>query len=341
MIGQKRPAWILAAALALGIFLFQSGCVPGTGAGFSYPQATEAAAQKTVSYLATQFQQNGTPAPHSSSPASAATPSHTPAGVTPTGVGTVMAYPTLLMQPTVASATPTAAPQNTCDVAGYLADVTISDGMLIPAGTHFTKTWRLANYGSCTWTPDYHLVFVSGEAMTAQTSVPLSNRDVPPGGVIEVSVDMKAPAAEGEHAGFWKLENANGERFGITGEGKAIWVRILVGDLPKTPLTVTSVKVFPEYTGWSGVCGKGHRANFSAIITASNAGRVYYHWTEKSDKLDDTVQKLDFAGPGSMTVTSSFDFTKPYYEGFVTITIDQPNSQTFDKVRYTITCTDK
>jgi hypothetical protein len=334
MTDHKRVMRTLTAGLVFSslLVLMISGCFPGSNAGFSYQQATDAAAAETVSFLATQFsgEQKSTDVP---------TPTLQP--TTPVPELTETASPTPLLQPTAETPTATSAQLNTCDVAGYRADMTIGDGMSMPAGTRFTKTWRLANDGSCTWTSAYRLVFVSGEAMTTQTSIPITAEDVPPGGVIEVSVDMKAPSTEGEHAGFWKLENAQGERFGITEEGKSFWVRIVVAPLAKATLAVTSVKVYSEYTGWSGYCGKSHTANFSAIITANTAGRVLYHWDEKSGWLDDTIKKLDFVGPGSMTVTTSFDFKKPYYEGYVTITIDEPNHQTFDKVRYTITCTDK
>ncbi|NIP41529.1 MAG: hypothetical protein GWN00_05010, partial [Aliifodinibius sp.] len=31
--------------------------------------------------------------------------------------------------------------------------------------TAFTKVWRLQNVGTCTWTADYDMVFISGDRM--------------------------------------------------------------------------------------------------------------------------------------------------------------------------------
>jgi hypothetical protein len=53
-------------------------------------------------------------------------------------------------------------PPSSCDKAQFITDVTVPDGTTFPAGTTFTKTWRLKNVGSCTWTTSYQLVFYSG-----------------------------------------------------------------------------------------------------------------------------------------------------------------------------------
>lgn len=321
----------LAAFIAvLGLVINLVGCAPAAGPAETNRNATETSAAKTVAVLATQFSmdQNSTSTP-TLARRFTATPTIETQSLTP------------LAQPTAATSSQTPEPQNKCDVAAYLADVTISDGTVIAPGAAFTKTWRLINDGSCTWTSDYRLVFVSGEAMTGITSKAITKKDVPPQGVIEISVAMTAPKTEGDHAGFWKLENASGEQFGITPQGNAFWVRIVVGTLPKGTPAVTSVVVYPEYTGWAGYCGKGHTANFSAVITSNNAGNVTYHWAEKSNFLNSDPHTLKFVGPGAITVTASFVIKKAYYEGYVQIGIDEPNHQTFDKVRYTVTCTDK
>src|SRR5690606_3738857 len=39
-----------------------------------------------------------------------------------------------------------------CNVASFVADVTIPDNTNIAVSKAFTKTWRLRNSGSCTWT---------------------------------------------------------------------------------------------------------------------------------------------------------------------------------------------
>src|SRR5512134_797366 len=72
-----------------------------------------------------------------------------------------------------ASAMPSAASaaQTCTDRAQFVADVTIPDGTRFSPGTTFTKTWRLRNIGTCTWTTAYTMVFDSGTQMGSTTSV--------------------------------------------------------------------------------------------------------------------------------------------------------------------------
>src|SRR5690349_12154805 len=65
-----------------------------------------------------------------------------------------LAFPTLPPQgsATAVAATKTTKPVSTCDSAAYVKDVTIPDGTIFSPGAQFTKTWRLQNIGTCTWT---------------------------------------------------------------------------------------------------------------------------------------------------------------------------------------------
>src|SRR5690349_5782138 len=56
--------------------------------------------------------------------------------------------------------TPTVGPA-ICDKVQFVADVTVPDGTNFPPKATFTKTWRLKNIGSCTWTTSYQIVFFS------------------------------------------------------------------------------------------------------------------------------------------------------------------------------------
>ena len=96
-----------------------------------------------------------------------------------------------------------------CDAAQFIADVTVPDGTIFAPGTAFTKTWRLKNIGTCTWTTAYSLVFVSGEQMSGPGSVALPTT-VSPGQTVDVSVALVAPASAGTFRGYWQLKNASG-----------------------------------------------------------------------------------------------------------------------------------
>lgn len=127
-------------------------------------------------------------------------------------------------------------PTAVCDraAAGSPIDITIPDDTVLEAGTSFTKIWRLVNVGTCTWNRSYAARFFYGSLMEAPDIVYLA-QEVGPGQVVEIAVDMVAPSTPGVQQGNWKLQNANGELFGIGPNGDApFWVRILV-ELPASP----------------------------------------------------------------------------------------------------------
>src|SRR3972149_916600 len=73
---------------------------------------------------------------------------------------------------------PTATPGCT-DLSQYVSDVTIPDNTQMTPGQNFTKTWRLRNSGTCTWTTAYDAVFVDGNAMGGVAAVPLAGSAPP------------------------------------------------------------------------------------------------------------------------------------------------------------------
>ena len=100
-----------------------------------------------------------------------------------------------------------------CDWVAFVKDVTIPDGTQLSAGEVFTKTWRLQNRGTCTWTPDYMLVYTSGDQMGSTTAVRLPG-NVAPGQTVDVSVTLTAPAVNGYQRSYWMLRNPSGALFG-------------------------------------------------------------------------------------------------------------------------------
>ncbi len=127
---------------------------------------------------------------------------------------------------------PTPGVEGCTDRAAFVADVTVPDGADFTPGQTFTKTWRLRNAGSCTWTSSYALVFSHGDQLGGPAEVPLAGA-VPPGSTVDLSVNLTAPASVGSFQGFWKLRNGSGVLFGIgSGGNTAFWVKI---DVPATP----------------------------------------------------------------------------------------------------------
>lgn len=142
---------------------------------------------------------------------------------------------TPVAQATSATPQPQTSPTPLCDQAAFLRDVTIPDGTEFPSGTQFKKTWRLQNKGTCTWTPEYAVIFDSGDAMGGPTAAPIGV-SVPPGGSVDVSVNLTAPGQPGTFRGLWKLRNAAGVTFGVGPAKSAFYVEIKV----TTPATGVS-----------------------------------------------------------------------------------------------------
>lgn len=152
----------------------------------------------------------------------------------------VTATPSATPTPTATSIPPTSTPrptatpiQSACNWAAFVKDVTIADGEKIESGAAFTKTWRLKNIGTCTWTKAYDLVLVDGTSLSAPTRIGFPNA-VAPGETIDISVLMEAPEKTGTYIGYWMLVDANGRQFGIGSDASgSFWVRIKVQPKPE------------------------------------------------------------------------------------------------------------
>jgi Ig-like domain from next to BRCA1 gene len=149
--------------------------------------------------------------------------------------------------PIPATSTPvptnTAVPISYCDWAAFVKDVTIPDGTTMDPGEVFTKTWRLQNRGTCTWTPDYDIVFYSGAQMSG-TEIQVPGY-VAPGQSVDIAVTLTAPSAPGHYVGYWILRNAPGKLFGTGGwADEAVYVDIYVKDLPHG--TVSGALCYPS-----------------------------------------------------------------------------------------------
>jgi len=185
------------------------------------------------------------------SPTDAATPTVTQAITPTTGVPDVT-------QPAFTQPAATQPPaSNVADRMQFVADVTVPDGTVMDPGQSFTKTWRLQNAGTTTWTTSYSLVFFGGEQMGGPNAVPVPS-EVPPGGTVDISVNLTAPAENGNYIGYWIMRNAAGANFGLgPNADQAIYVEINVGEAQGTAAApsgtqVASVTTTPSSSGSSG-----------------------------------------------------------------------------------------
>ena len=118
-----------------------------------------------------------------------------------------------------------------CNLASFVTDVTIPDDTTFLVEKPFTKTWRLKNVGTCTWTAGYKLVFDSGERMSGPETQPLTAVAVAPGETLDVSVNMIAPAVAGTYKSNWKIKDEKGEVFGLSSGAFYVQIKVKRGGL--------------------------------------------------------------------------------------------------------------
>ena len=253
-------------------------------------------------------------------PASSATSTFTPVPF-PTVAPSATPIPTL---------PPAATPTPNCDNAGFVADVTYPDNTVVAAGDNFTKTWRFRNIGTCSWTPSYALVFVSGESMNGP-SVQALTGNVNPGQTVDLSVNLTAPSSNGTHVGNWGLRNAAGVIFAH------FFVQIKVGGGSGGPFAV--IHVTYSLSTWSD---SGHTdcPRVTAQITTNDAGTVTYHWT-RSDGSSASTATLNFGSAGTQSINYDWALGSVWNgtTSWVGIYIDNPNHQDFGHKTFTTACT--
>ena len=146
---------------------------------------------------------------------------------TPLPTATSLATPTTLstptQQPTTAIYVPpavTSTPTRTalCLHATLISDGDIPDGKEMSPNQAFTKTWTFKNTGTCTWTTEFDIFFVSGDQMSAPSVLDFP-QTVKPGESVTISIPMVAPSAPGTYTGYWIFADQGAKRFGIGTDG--------------------------------------------------------------------------------------------------------------------------
>ncbi len=185
-------------------FLLLVACSPSTETSQPTNDLVSTLVAGTVSSQLTQIAQASTPTPP---------PTPTPF---PTPPPTFTLTPT--PQPTM-TLTPTPLPV-LCNQAQLISDLTIPDGLLVPPNAQLLKIWRLKNAGSCTWTPEYSLVFSGGDQLNGPDALSLP-RYVGPGETIDLPLWLSSPSKEGSYQSGWMLRNASQILFGVGSDGNA------------------------------------------------------------------------------------------------------------------------
>ena len=244
--------WIVAlACMACLLLPVQTASTPDTQAIYTSAAETEKArstlsAGETAVAQLTQIVQRPSP-----------TPTSTALPPTPTNTPPPSATPLPSVPPSPTSIPTATLPPVPCDQVQFLQDVTILPGTTLPAGSSFVKTWRVQNIGSCAWTTDYAVVFVSGDPMGNISLFPLPST-VAPGQTIDIAISLTAPRIPGVYLGNWMLRNPQGTVFGY-GPG---------GSLPlQVQVTVIQAVVLSDYA-------YDYALNYCVASWTSGAGQL-------------------------------------------------------------------
>jgi hypothetical protein len=284
-----------------------------------------------------------------SQPATAA-PTQTPWIITATPqLATATAAPTQTQAVTETPALPTAVPQvssNGCNKAGFVADETVPNGTVVAVTQVFTKTWRIVNQGTCTWTPDYQIVPLQGNQVSGGKTFNLGV-SVPPSHYVDISLTFTAPTTAGAYGGSFKLQSPDGEVFGIGSDGNSSFGFLVDVQNINTPTSfrVTNVDMSINASSVEVSCPSGKNFVFTADITVSGPGTITYHWVfSNGDTSDNETLTFDGEGSQSQSVSTSWklgskkDVSPNPYSGWAQLYVDSPNNQSFAKVHFTLTC---
>jgi hypothetical protein len=239
----------------------------------------------------------------------------------------------------------------TCNKAAFVLDVGVPDDVNLAPSVTFTKTWRLRNVGSCTWNGNYSMVLVGGEPFSAPTPVSLP-KIVAPGDTADVSIVMKTPSSMGTYQGYWMIQDASGNKFGIGANADTpMWVRVIVGSPTSTStvgkgtststpsaLAVTSASLSASPSSFTGDCSSGVNITISGSISADRSGTVKYHFNRSTGSNSGT-HSLTYSSADSQDVSETLTIKSSgsYWDR---IYIDDPNHQYFGKASFKVTCTD-
>lgn len=234
----------------------------------------------------------------------------------------------------------------------FVDDVSVKDGTVFAPNQAFTKTWRIRNGGTATWTTDFNLIFTSGDQLGAPARLPIVN-PVAPGADVELSINMVAPATPGRYLSNWMMQDASGNRFGLDPNASyPIYVDISVAGGTTTP-AATPGTLTPTVTPGSIVSGLSlavdaaeantcpHAFNFTVTFTLSQKSTVTYRLEAGVISgggiitLPAAVTTTLEAGSHTLVYTLDFDST---LEGYVQFHITEPEDVLSNQVEFKLVC---
>ncbi len=182
--------------------------------------------------------------------------------------------------------------------AEFIRDVTIPANTEIEAGKSISKTWQVRNTGSCDWTDNVHLEYVSGDKFSEDFEVTTSEANA--NETSNVNLSIKAPTTIGTYQSVWKLFTDDGKEF-----GDPLSLEIKVKAAANTPdpadLIITEVRTEPTEVR------KG--VQFTIFVKIKNVGgsnAVGFKWGWRACDHDTCPYQV---APNTVTLTAGEETT--------------------------------
>jgi hypothetical protein len=215
--------------------------------------------------------------------------------------------------------------------AAFLADVTVPDGTILPAGQAFTKTWRIRNSGTIAWGSGYRLAFSANEPMGGPADVPLPPLASSEEGL--VSVNLVAPTSAGRYRSTWTPRDAQGNAF-----NDLLYIEIVVSvPVLSDDATYLADLTIPDHTMVT------HGQTFLKQWRVRNNGATIWNNSYNLAFFDDEQMSapaavpVPYTRPGEEAVVG-VTFTAPPTEGEHTSTwrMRNPQGQYFGEPLFTL-----
>lgn len=102
-----------------------------------------------------------------------------------------------------------------CNNLLLINDVDVPAGTVFTPEQQFTKSWKVANTGTCDWVYRYHLVHISGDDVGGRDPVSLG-KVIEPGKWTTLTITLRAPRGTGTYTSYWRFADQSGTVFGST-----------------------------------------------------------------------------------------------------------------------------
>ena len=219
--------------------------------------------------------------------------------------------------PTLIPATETEAPVASDGIApegclaASLVNETVPDRTVFATNEYFTKNWYLQNNGECTWNQEHKLIYWDGDLLGGYTEYAFPDIALP-GEIIDLPIQLQAPATAGNYTGYWKMKSRSGYIYGVGEYNAPISVNIDVRESGDIEYGITSVEYYMTRDPENG-CPANVSRMIYADVSVSGPMEIRYQFYQRENDggiVTQTKKWLRFAEAGTQTIKNEWKLNK-------------------------------